>query len=660
MLTDNRYNARVARNSQDKSFNLFVYGTLVSPAIFQAVLGKRLVTNQALADNEHVFYARRAYLNGYKKISPDNTYMYAVPDRGHRISGYVICDLPGSCLAALMNYEGRNYSRRRLNVQTSHGQVKAMAFVGNVKQLEHSFGYAFRDSLKQEILLDKKIDAVIRETEEEQLHTNEEITRRAVAELSGTRIRDIKRRHFEVGGISDYAIRRSIKARPLPDYQRVLDAPAMASLASNYLRMVIRQVVFNQFEERIRREFRYELDQLPQAETYYDRINSSLIALRILNQNRSVLDVVIADSLGDIDFKSSHLIDYVRRAVAAADALYNTSSVRSHLAFVRGHMGFGHIPLGAELEFSNIGHGVIHDPQGLAMSDWMYDGFLYFYDFGLDKLTWKLGGHIDNHRVKTPGEPRRGFFEVALGNLSIEANISKPITRDPWVLNQLIQQTREFYEVTPHSIHLSMQLRHQRHPDRDRLLPLPVMKCLFAIGGDPVRSDGGKMIIRRLSPGEILQCDPKPGLLFSEISRRRTSQGQDQYLPAGTDKEGPFVQQFRFLRLSRHINYEPIIMGLKGIQLSLRPGTLLTPAQCETHKRHRDLFEALLQWGQNPSAISRGDIDRFLSYVQDGLMSERRGKPAHNQAYIAWSTSQLSDMLRRFNSQIESGLAEEK
>lgn len=641
------------KKKEDNTLNLFVYGTLVSPSVFQTVLGKRLVTNAGLADGETIFHAIRAYLSGYKKISPDSTYVYAVPDKGHRISGYLVRDLPKSCLPALKHYEGRNYSRRQLNVQTRRGREKAIVFVGNLKQLEHSFGYEFRDTLKQEILLEKKIDAAIRETEKEQLHTNEDLTRRAVAELSGTQIRDIMRHHFDSGGISDYAIRRSIKDQPIPDYQRILNEPAMTSLSSNYLRMVIRQVVFNQFEERIRREFRFELDHLPQAETIYERVISSLVALRILNKNRTLLDVIVADSLGDLDFKTNHLVDYVRRAVVAADALYEPKPIKTHLNFVRGHMGFGHIPLGAELEFSNIGHDVIRDPDGKALSDWAYDGFLYFYDFGLDRLTWKLGGHIDDHYEKAPGKPRRGFFEVALGNLSIEASISKPITRDPWVLNQLIHQTREFYEIQPHSIHISMQLRHQRPPDKDRLLPLPVLKCLFAIGGDPIRDEDGKMRIKRLLPGEILQCEPKPGILFSEISRRQSSHGEELYLPVGTKKISRFVQQFRFMRLSQHLNYEPIVMGLKGIQLSLRPGTLLTPRQYHEKTRHREVFNELLAWGENPTSISRQDIDGFLSHVQEGLMTERRGKPAHNQAYIAWSISQLSEMLRQFNGQVE-------
>ncbi|MCD4824519.1 MAG: gamma-glutamylcyclotransferase, partial [Phycisphaerae bacterium] len=630
-----------------KTYNLFIYGTLTDAAVFRAVMGKRLVSIADRADGVESFWARRAVLDGYKKISPDNTYVYAVPDKGHRIRGYLVHTLPIETLAALKEYEGQNYSRRTIKVHFSEGQAKAMVFVGNLKHLEHAFGHSFRDPLKQEIILTKKIDNAIRETEEQQLHTDDEFTRRAVTELSGVAIRDIQRRHFEVGGISDFAIRHALKDRPIRDYDRIRRDQAAVPVAKNYLRMVIRQVVFNQFEERIRREFRFELDHLPHPNIYYDRVISSLIALRILNQSQAVLDAIVSDCLDELEFPTNHLIDFVRRAIIGAEALYDPKHVKTHLNFVRRHLGFGFVPLGAELEFSNIGHSVIASAAGPAMQDAAYDGFMYFYDFGLDVLTWKLGGHIDDHREKSHGKPRRGFFEVALGNLSIEANISKPITPDPWVLNQLIHHTMQFYDITPHSIHISMQPRSQHRPDRDRLLPLGILQCFFAIAGDPVRHDNGSFRIQRLSTDEIVRQSPRPNFLFSEISKRYSQLG-DEYLPS-RGKEGTYVQQFRFLRLSPHLNYEPIAMGLKGIQLSLRPGTFLSPGQWERSRRHRATFEALLDWGRSPEPLSRQEIDKFLSCVQEGLMTERRGKPAHSRAYIAWSLSQLAAMLQRFN-----------
>ena len=87
-----------------------------------------------------------------------------------------------------------------------------------------------------------------------------------------------------------------------------------------------------------------------------------------------------------------------------ADTIYDGTSAQEHLEFIRNHMGSGHTPLGAELEFSNIGHNVIRDPDSRDVRDAQYDGFLYFLDFGLDVLTWKLGGHLDDHHQRHRAE----------------------------------------------------------------------------------------------------------------------------------------------------------------------------------------------------------------------------------------------------------------
>jgi gamma-glutamylcyclotransferase (GGCT)/AIG2-like uncharacterized protein YtfP len=635
--------------TQSRTYNLFVYGTLTDPSVFRAVLGRNLVAEPDQADGVETFCATRAVLSGYKKVSPDETYLYAVPDHGHRIRGYLVRDLPRDTLPALMEYEGKNYRRRTLDVQSSEGTVRAIVFVGNAEQLDRAFGSSFRDPLKQEILLGRKIDKAIREAEEQTYHTRESLTRRAVAELRGPDIRDIQRRHFEAGGISDFAIRQTLRDKPLPDYSRIIEDPRAQQFAPHYLRLLIRQVIFNEFEQRIHDGFRYELDHLPHPVIFYDRIISSLVALRLLNQSEAVLNQIVEDLLAEIDFTSTQLIDYVRRAIGRADALYDPAPAKAHINFIRGHMGFGYIPLGAELEFSNVGHDVIGQAANQDVGDPQFDGFTYFYDFGLDVLTWKLGGHIDDHHTKSKRAPRRGFFEVALGNLSVDANISKPITPDPWILNQLIDHTRRFYPIRPHSIHLSMQPKSQHRPDRNRLLPMSVLQCLLALAGDPVVDERGKISIARLRQHEIIRDGQAPNLLFSEISKRYSAESDDRHPGSG---EGTYVQQFRFLRLSEKLNYEPIAMALKGIQLSLRPGTFLTPMQWKRSQKHRETFEQLRDWGNTPEPIEPAAITRFLSHVEDGLMSERRGRPAHSRAYIAWSISLLEESLRYFNMRV--------
>ncbi len=634
----------------DKPFHLFVYGTLMNPSVFRAVLGRRMVHRAADADGVEAFHARDATLEGYKKVSPDRTYLYAVPDPAGRIRGYLVGPLPPQCLHLLLKYEGRNYSRRSVTVRTKDGRYKAVAFVGNLRKMEHSFGYAFHDPFKQEVLLRQKIEEVLLEAQHEQLHVDQEdsVARRAVGELHGDTIRDLIRVHFDSGGVSEYAIRHAIKDVPLRDYDRVRDDPEARALAPNYLAMVVRQVIFNQFEENIRRDFRYELDQMNPGPGFYERTISSLAALGILNESAGLLGILVGDCLSELDFAKDRLVDFARWAVATSDAIYDPSQARRRLAYLRAHLSPGDVPLGAELEFSNIGHQVILDPRAERVCDAQYDGFLYFLDFGLDILTWKLGGHVDDHHEKHSDKPRRGFFETAIGNVSLRENLSKPITADPWVLGQMIQEVRRFYAVGPHSVHVSMQLRGGHRPVQDRLLPVGVMKCLFAIAGDPAPDEEGRLRIHRLWTQDITGGDRPPHLLFSEV-RKRFSRRDVQGLGGVDNVPGHYVQQYRFLRLSASVNYETVAMALKGLQIALAPGTFLSPAQYQSSPKHREAYEELLAWGRSPTRISTEDVEDFLGYVQEGLMNERRRRPAHNPAYIAWAVGKLRSALERFN-----------
>jgi hypothetical protein len=642
------------RTSRAKAFHLFVYGTLMDPAVFRAVTGLRLTTRWQDADGEATFHGQAAVLSGYKKISPDSAYLYAVPAEHGRIHGLLIGPLPGEVMVALRHYEGRNYSKRTLDVWTAAGRQRAVAFVGRMKNLQHAFGYDFHDPLKQEVLLDEKIEAALLEAERRQLGWTERAARRAVAELHGPAIRDLKRRHFEAGGISDYAIRRSLVDEDLRDLGPIRRDPAAQAVAANYLDMVIRQVIFNQFEDRLQKDFRYELDQMRGGEEFYPRTISSLVALHMINSSETFMDLLAADCHHDLSFRRNQLLHFVRYAVIAADAAYDAATAGNHLRLIRAHMGGGYTPMGAELEFSNIGHGVIRDPEGKTIRDSAYDGFLYFPDFGLDALTWKLGGHVDDHHDKASPRRRRGFFEVALGNLSIEANISKPLTGDPWVLNRFIHEARRFYRIAPHSVHISLQLRTQHRPARDHLLPLAALKCLFAIGGDPARLGDGRVRIRRLTDDEIIRRDEGgPHMLFSEVSRRHSSEADDAIAGVGSPaSSGRYVQQFKFLRLAKDINYELLAMALKGLQIHNLPGTFMTASQYRQLPRHRQTFDDLVAWGTQPCGLAAEEIDEFLTSVRDGLRVERRGKPAHSRAYLARVLDELEAALRRFNEQL--------
>jgi len=633
---------------RDGTFNLFVYGTLMSPDVFRSVLGRRLVSQPDEADGVETFLARPAVLAGYKKISPDQTYLYAVPDPQGRITGYLIGPLPNKCLSDLRRYEGRNYKQVRVKVLTAEGEVPAIAFVGKIEQIHHPFGWEFRDHLKQEVLLREKIEEALLEDEANRFNTDEQLTRLALKEMHALTIRDLVRYHFDTSGISNYTIHQAIKAEPIREFGEILTDPQVSKYVPHYLTLVIRQVIFNQIEERIHDELRYELDEMGVSDKFYLRTISSLIALRMLNAQKELLHILTGDALNDLSIRTNRLIDYVRYAVELSQCIYDPARANQELNYIRDHMHTGWIPIGIELEFSNTGHGVILDPKGEKFHDEQYDGFYYFRDFALDILMWKLGGHVDDHHVKFSTNRRRGFLEIAFGVLSVKEDISKPVSNDPWVINQLIHALIDFYPVKPHSLHVSLQLRSPNRPVRDRPLPLSVMKCLFALVGAPSLREDGAVEISRLVGNEIICAKRGMHMLFADTSRRRSKTEQGPPL-ATTTGRGKWVQQFKFLRLSRNINYEPIIAALKGLQIHFKPGSFLTASQYESNPRLREIFEELIRWGKSPTPLGNDEINLFLTSVHDGLMSEYRGQPAHTHAYINYCMALLELSLNHFN-----------
>jgi len=121
-----------------EEFNLFAYGTLKNPGVFGAVTGLRLVGGGEEADGRTSFRAVSASLDGYKKVSFDRTYEYAVPDSSGRIDGYLIGPLPGRVMTLLSRYEGQNYVGRQVRVRLGgdgRRERSAFAFVGNLELL---------------------------------------------------------------------------------------------------------------------------------------------------------------------------------------------------------------------------------------------------------------------------------------------------------------------------------------------------------------------------------------------------------------------------------------------------------------------------------------------------------------------------------------------
>jgi hypothetical protein len=140
-------------------------------------------------------------------------------------------------------------------------------------------------------------------------------------------------------------------------------------------------------------------------------------------------------------------------------------------------------------------------------------------------------------------------------------------------------------------------------------------------------------------------------LVFARTSKRRWYLGGDDIANKPPAQATTHVQQYKFIRLDRRVNYEPLIMCLKGLQLAYNPSDYLTVEQLRNDPWLRQQYEELKKWALEPDEISRQTIDRFVAMVQTGLMNEGHHQPVHKPHYIDWALSAIDTQLRQFNQQ---------
>ena len=416
--------------------------------------------------------------------------------------------------------------------------------------------------------------------------------------------------------------------------------------------MAVRQVLLNQLEERIQSRYRFEIDRIHTSDRYFNRSVSLLAALQMINENKNTVNLILDECLKTMPYEKNDLIDYVKYAVRAAKNLFDTRVASAKLNRIRLNVQPGLVPLGIEVELSNVGAAAVEPQRSIQNAvDPFYDGFKYFYDFRLDVLSWKLGGYIDDHSGSTDQAQRRGFLELAPGRLNIAGELSRPATGDPWLLNQLIDGIVNFYDVRPHSLHLSLQLR-KNQLGNQKILPLGFVKCLLVLGGGTERKGAGRLWISRMGYDEIKQYEYGEELVFARTSKRRWYLGGDDIANKPPAQATTHVQQYKFIRLEKRANYEPLIMCLKGLQLSYNPADYLTADQFKNNPRLQQQYEELKKWAVEPTEISHQMISRFVRAVQDGLMKEGHHRPAHKLHYIDWILSAIDVQLRMFNKQL--------
>ena len=632
--------------------NLFIYGSLRDRRVFQSVSGLSFARKASKIDNKTLF-AEPALLPRYRRVSPDNVYYYAIAAPSSRIEGFVIHDVPAAAMAEIDKYEGKRYERETVKVNTANGPIEAQAYLVTHDSMEKHFGDRFHVNLIHELWLRKRIEKFIkRRTRPGERTVDAESERRADRELLATTERDLVMSHYRTDAVSDYYLEHELD-RPRPSIKHLYDDPQAKPFIKNYLALVVKQVLLNQLEERIQSRYRFELDRMRSSDRYFNRTESLLAALPMINGNRRAVNLIVGECLQTIPYERNDLIDYVKYAVRATNSMFDTRVATAKLTRIRSNLQPGLVPLGIEVELSNVGAAAVEPQRSIQKAvDPLYGGFKYFYDFRLDVLSWKLGGYIDDHTGSTNQARRSGFLELAPGRLNIAGELSRPATADPWLLNQLINGIVEFYDVRPHSLHLSLQLR-KHQLGNQKILPLGFVKCLLVLGGGPERKRTGRLWVSRMGYDEIKQYEYGEELVFARTSKRRWYLGGDDIANKLPAQATTHVQQYKFIRLEKRANYEPLIMCLKGLQLSYNPADYLTAEQLKNNRRLQHQYEELKNWAAEPTEISHQMISRFRRTVQDGLMNEGHRQPAHKLHYIDWVLSAIEVQLRMFNKQLK-------
>ncbi len=632
----------------EQKVNLFIYGSLRDRRIFQSVSGLAC-TRKPSKTNKKTLLAEPAFLPHYRRLSPDNVYFYAVAAPSSKIEGFLIHDVPAQAMAEIDKYEGKRYERDTVKVNTANGLVEAQAYLVTHESMQKHFGDRFHVNLIHELWLRKRIERFIKKRTRPGERTEDaELERRADRELLGTTERDLVMSHYRTDAISDYYLEHELD-RPRPGIRHLYSDQKTKPFIKNYLVLVIRQVLLNQLDEQIQSRYRFELEHMRTSERYFKRSISLLVALQIINANSTSVDLIVEKCLQTMRYDECDLIDYVKYAIRAAKSMFDVRIVKAHLNRIRSNLQPGLVPLGIEIELSNLGTAAVEPQRSIQKrTDPVYDGFNYFYDFQLDVLFWKLGGYIDDHTGSTDRARRSGFLELAPGRLNIAGELSRPATADPWLLNQLIHETANFYEVHPHSLHLSFQLRNNQI-DKQRILPLGFVKCMLALGGAPELKDTGRLLVSRMAHDEITHHGYGEELLFARTSKRNWYLGGDDIANKPPAQATTYVQQYKFIRLEKRANYEPLILCLKGLQFTYNPGDYLTTEQLKNSPRLQREYEQLKKWAVEPTQISPQTISRFLNAVHEGLMNEGHRRPAHKLHYIDWALGALDIQLRMFN-----------
>ena len=586
---------RAFKASHGGKTDLFAYGTLMDDNHVRLLL-KRIVP------------AVPAKLYNYMRVSPSWSFPFIVKQHGAVTEGRILKGLSPEDMKVLDDFEveGHLFKRQLTVVRTARGRQRCMTYVGNISELERSFGKEVKFEDRYTRFIEKKVDTVIAD-----MNTDKsEITRRVIHELMGSAVDEIIQSHFDGNYICNYIMVQALEEAKPPHLKDLLKNKELLPYAGNYMRLACQHIVFNQLVEAVRHEY---LDAVRIAQPYFRHGLAILLAMLYYNRHSKTINEMFTEkSLGTI-VEGRNYRDYAKFAVEVSDSIYNSKEMQPIIEFVEENWYATPTPLGAELEFSCLGKRAVYAHPG---EDKMYDGFYWFKDFDMFRRTWRLGGHVDSHQQITVGQERhRGFFEYALGRYQIVGDLSRPLFACPWGMSLLINEAVKFANIPPHSLHVSMELQRgrtsgnitdKRHQDED-------LVCLLLLGGDIRPDSTGKLREWRVFDGE-LDTNASKSLNFSDRKFHFAKADQDE-------SEASDVMEYKFIRLNRgNTDYESLIIALKGYQF----GTRARPVKTQTPEKEMPEQTFLRAWAANPQPLDSAAINRFIGKVEKGLLEENK------------------------------------
>ena len=603
---------------------LFVYGSLNNDYHFQLLTGHKLSTKEAILLN-------------HKRIRPKGGFPFALRWKGSKIEGRLLYNVTKEILTKLDDYEseGQLYKRKIAKVQVNGEIFEAFVYVGKPKALKPYFqkGFAERDRIEEYV--EKNVTRYLEGEDGRLIFNNpENLSVNVIRELLSEEIHSLMRLYFHDAGLPPFIIRHEIEKANIPNLNWLKTDSTARRYADNYIALAVRFMIFNQLEERFRDDYR---SHLKVEEPYYLHTISAMVALKLLAKYHQQLETALLQLGVDRYVPDLQYTDYAVAAIYIAENLYTKNRADQIIDWVRSNRKVGMLPLGAELEFSNLGVRAVEAKEG---EDPVYDSFHYFYDFDLMRRGWKLGAHVDDHGFLTSADIRtRGFLELAFGKFKLLGDISKPATQDPWILSNIIDLSIRFVNIKPHSLHLSIDIP-QNTPFKKVENP-ELFLCLLLLGGDLREDQNGKLREMRVFRSEIYH--QKGGLFFSRLNRHHNNPEKDKW---------SFVVEYQFPRLHYEYDYQPLIMALKGFQIEANPYPFRNCKDFPFQEYYYDIEANIKKWAANPTPISKETINEFLNLVEKGLDMEASIISKEYEKYCQRIIGRIEEQLKRRNKRI--------